>query len=101
MEFDIYYYSFQFFCVLRASAQFFPAVTAIEDKTPLGLSGGFDLLQFSPNVSFLHKERPYLEDEGGGEPGDSGGVAGGDEGPVPGTCLVLDGRYGGDAGEVE
>lgn len=73
----------------------------LEDKTPLGLSGGFDLLQFSPNVSFLHKERSYLEDEGGGEPGDSGGVAGGDEGPVPGTRLVLDGRYGGDAGEVE
>ena len=49
----------------------------------------------------LHKERPYLEDEGGGEPGDSGGVACGDEGPVPGACLVLDGRNGGDAGEVE
>lgn len=40
-------------------------------------------------------------DEGGAYPGEGGGIAGGENGPSPASCLVLDGDNGGEAGEIE
>ena len=51
--------------------------------------------------TFLDEQSPNLEDEGRGDPGDDGGIDGGEGGPAPRTCLVLDGGYCGDTGEVE
>jgi len=48
-----------------------------------------------------NEQAAELEDEGGGDPGNGGGIEGGEGGPAPGACLVLDGGNGGDTGEVE
>ena len=40
-------------------------------------------------------------DEGADNPGEDGGIDGGYGGPAPGAGLVLDGRDGGDAGEID
>ena len=49
----------------------------------------------------LNEQSANLENEGGGDPGDEGGVGCCEECPAPGACLVLDGGNGGDTGEVE
>ena len=38
-----------------------------------------------------YEQAAYLIDEGWGDSGHDGGVAGYKEGPAPGACLVLDG----------
>ena len=48
-----------------------------------------------------NKQSTNLEDEGGGYPGDNGGIDSGEGSPAPGACLVLDSGNGGDTREVE